>query len=93
MNPIVAPRETTTFSDPLSGQPVAWEANDTFNPGATAYRGRVALLYRAENRSGVGIGGRTSRLGLAESRDGLHFARRATPVLFPAAFERSGQYV
>ena len=29
------------------------------------------------------IGGHTSRLGLAESSDGLHFTRRATPVLYP----------
>src|SRR5215472_3635796 len=30
------------------------------------------------------IGGHTSRLGLAESSDGIHFTRRATPVFFPA---------
>jgi predicted GH43/DUF377 family glycosyl hydrolase len=41
-------------------------------------------LYRAEDASGAQeIGGHTSRLGLAESSDGLHFTRRETPVLYP----------
>ena len=29
------------------------------------------------------IGGHTSRLGLAESEDGIHFTRRPEPVFFP----------
>jgi beta-1,2-mannosidase len=42
------------------------------------------MLYRAEDASGEEkIGGHTSRLGLAESSDGLRFTRRATPVLYP----------
>jgi predicted GH43/DUF377 family glycosyl hydrolase len=46
--------------------------------------GKVYVLYRAEDASGAAeIGGHTSRLGLAESSDGLHFTRRATPVLYP----------
>lgn len=41
-------------------------------------------MYRAEDAGGERqIGGHTSRIGLAESRDGLHFTRRATPVLYP----------
>ena len=36
------------------------------------------MLYRAEDDSGaMEIGGHTSRLGLAESKDGIHFTRRA----------------
>ncbi len=43
------------------------------------------MLYRAEDNTGIAeIGGHTSRLGLAESKDGIHFKRRSTPVLFPA---------
>ena len=43
------------------------------------------LLYRAEDASGSdAIGAHTSRLGLATSDDGLHFARRPAPVFFPA---------
>lgn len=30
------------------------------------------------------IGGHTSRIGLAESTDGIHFTRHAAPVLYPA---------
>jgi predicted GH43/DUF377 family glycosyl hydrolase len=41
------------------------------------------VLYRAEDHSGEGIGMRTSRLGYAESLDGLHFRRAPEPVLFP----------
>jgi predicted GH43/DUF377 family glycosyl hydrolase len=44
----------------------------------------VYVLFRAEDNSGEGIGAHTSRLGLAESADGLHFTVRPTPVLFPA---------
>lgn len=85
VNPVVVPQAAPAFADPMSGGPVAWEAADTFNPGATVYKGKIALLYRAEDHSGEGIGQRTSRLGLAESRDGLRFDFRPAPVLFPAA--------
>jgi predicted GH43/DUF377 family glycosyl hydrolase len=64
---------------------VRWEALHTFNPAAVVRDGKVFVLYRAEDDSGdMKIGGHTSRLGLAESADGLHFTRRATPVFFPA---------
>lgn len=43
------------------------------------------MLYRAEDDSGaMQIGMHTSRLGLAESSDGIHFTRRSTPVFYPA---------
>jgi predicted GH43/DUF377 family glycosyl hydrolase len=43
------------------------------------------MLYRAQDKQG------TSRLGYAESADGIHFTRRAEPVLTPAAdYERDG---
>jgi len=46
--------------------------------------GKVFLLYRAEDTTGeTKIGGHTSRLGLAESADGLRFTRRSTPALYP----------
>lgn len=42
------------------------------------------MLYRAEDDSGeMQIGMHTSRLGLAESSDGVHFTRSATPVFYP----------
>ncbi len=83
LNPILSPVEDTKFYCPLTQDSVAWESNDTFNPGATSYDGKVIVLYRAEDRSGEGIGGRTSRLGYAWSEDGLHFQRKSTPVFYP----------
>ena len=73
VNPVISPNPS-----------VSWEAYATFNPAAVVRDGKVFLLYRAEDASGVQeIGGHTSRLGLAESSDGLHFTRRASPVLYP----------
>lgn len=83
-NPVLAPLPTR-FEDPMTGKPVAWEGNNVFNPAAAVRGGRVCVLYRAEDDSGAGIGGHTSRIGLAESADGLHFTRRPAPVLFPAS--------
>jgi predicted GH43/DUF377 family glycosyl hydrolase len=63
---------------------VRWEAYATFNPAAVVRGGRMYVLYRAEDASGEEkIGHHTSRIGLAESADGLRFTRRGTPVLFP----------
>jgi len=45
---------------------------------------KVYLLYRAEDTSGqMKIGGHTSRIGLAESEDGIHFTTLPAPVLYP----------
>jgi beta-1,2-mannosidase len=47
--------------------------------------GKIYVLYRAEDDSGaMAIGGHTSRLGLAESSDGISFTRRPDPVFYPA---------
>lgn len=83
VNPIIAPDSTTRFYCPMRQDSVAWEGSDTFNPAATVSDGRVVVLYRAEDNSGVGIGTRTSRIGYASSADGLHFERLSTPVLYP----------
>jgi predicted GH43/DUF377 family glycosyl hydrolase len=82
--PVISPNKASTFLDPISQKPVHWEALHTFNPAATiAPDGSVAVVYRAEDDSGVmGIGGHTSRLGLATSSDGLHFKMRPAPVLY-----------
>jgi predicted GH43/DUF377 family glycosyl hydrolase len=84
INPVISPNKQSSFIDPVSKNRVAWEANDTFNPAAAIKNGKIVVLYRAEDLYGTGIGFRTSRLGYAESSDGLHFKRRNTPVLFPA---------
>lgn len=75
VNPVILPRDTAR---------VPWEATATFNPAAVVKDGRVFVLYRAEDATGeLKIGGHTSRIGLAESTDGLRFTRRDAPVLFP----------
>ena len=64
-------------------KPVHWEATHTFNPASVVRDGKIYLLYRAEDDNGKGIGGFTSRLGLAASDDGIHFTRLPAPVLYP----------
>jgi predicted GH43/DUF377 family glycosyl hydrolase len=84
-NPVIQPRPESVFNDPLLKGPDHWEALHTFNPAAIVRNGKVYVLYRAEDNSGaMAIGGHTSRLGLAESSDGVHFTRRAEPVFYPA---------
>lgn len=84
-NPVITPRPQSTFTDPVLHKPVPWEALHTFNPAAIVRDGKVYVLYRAEDNSGkMEIGMHTSRLGLAESADGIHFTRRAEPVFYPA---------
>src|SRR6266700_92748 len=82
-NPVITPDPASTFNDPIARKPVHWEALHTFNPAAIVREGKVYVLYRAEDNSGkMDIGMHTSRLGLAESEDGIHFTRRADPVFF-----------
>ena len=84
VNPIISSSPTAAVRSPITDSTVRWEQFATFNPAAVVRDGRVYVLYRAEDATGdTIIGGHTSRIGLAESRDGLHFTRRARPVLFP----------
>jgi beta-1,2-mannosidase len=82
----------------LSPQGTGWESAGVFNPAVTVLRsdslersaeglpfGRIVMLYRAQDAAG------TSRIGYAESADGIHFARRAEPVLSPETdYEKDG---
>lgn len=81
--PVIRPNPQSTFLDPVTKQTVAWEKLHTFNPAATIYDGKIAVLYRAEDDSGtMMVGGHASRLGLATSSDGLHFTTEPKPVLY-----------
>jgi beta-1,2-mannosidase len=73
-------------ADPiLSPRGNSWESAGTFNPAVVLHEGKFVMLYRAQDKNG------TSRLGYAESRDGIHFTRRADPVLSPQAdYEKDG---
>ena len=62
-----------------------WEGAGTFNPAVAQANGKIVMLYRAQDQSG------TSRLGYAESSDGLRFTRRDEPVLSPSeSYEKDG---
>jgi predicted GH43/DUF377 family glycosyl hydrolase len=84
VNPVIAPGGAAEFLSPMNDSVVRWEEYATFNPAAVVKDGKVYVLYRAEDATGEArIGDHTSRIGLAESPDGLHFTRRSAPVLFP----------
>ena len=83
VNPVIAPDPGVRFFCPMRRDSVGWRESDTFNPAAVVRDGKICVLFRAEDNSGVGIGKRTSRIGLAESTDGVTFRFRNDPVLFP----------
>lgn len=69
---------------------VDWEAGAVFNCGvAEGADGQIYMLYRAigrdyrPNPSGYGYVNYISSIGLAVSDDGVHFRRRAEPVIRP----------
>jgi predicted GH43/DUF377 family glycosyl hydrolase len=69
----------------VSPRGAGWESAGTFNPAVVFHRGKFVMLYRAQDQAG------TSRLGYAESSDGIHFDRRPDPVLSPEAdYEKDG---
>jgi predicted GH43/DUF377 family glycosyl hydrolase len=77
---------TRLSPDPIiSPQGNAWEAAGTFNPAVILHHGKFVMLYRAQDKDGI------SRLGYAESSDGIHFIRRPQPVLSPETdYEKDG---
>ena len=83
--PVIVPKINSVFVDHPGSTPVHWEALHTFNPAAVVRHGNIYVLYRAEDNSGENkIGGHASRIGLARSRDGIHFKRYPEPVLYAA---------
>ncbi len=69
----------------LSPHGDTWESAGTFNPSVVEHDGKYVMLYRAQDKSG------TSRLGYADSEDGVHFREQRDPVLSPEAdYERGG---
>ena len=62
-----------------------WQSAGTFNPSVVMRGEKIVMLYRAQDKQG------TSRLGYAESADGIRFTRRAEPVLSPTEpYEKDG---
>ena len=72
-------------SQPLLGPSSEWSELGLFNPTAIKIATKTVLLFRAQDRN------HTSRIGYAESADGLHFNVRPEPVLSPeTAYEKGG---
>ncbi|MFL6463385.1 MAG: glycoside hydrolase family 130 protein [Bryobacteraceae bacterium] len=70
---------------PLLSPQSSWSELALFNPTAIRAGSKTVLLFRAQDRH------HTSRIGYAESSDGLHFTMRPDPVLMPEApYERNG---
>jgi predicted GH43/DUF377 family glycosyl hydrolase len=62
-----------------------WQSAGTFNPAVIERDGKFVVLYRAQDSAG------TSRLGYAESSDGIHFTRLEKQVFGPLApYEKDG---
>jgi predicted GH43/DUF377 family glycosyl hydrolase len=77
---------TRASDDPiLSPQGDRFESAGTFNPSVVKKDGKYVMLYRAQDHKG------TSSLGYATSDDGIHFKRRAEPVMSAEApYEKGG---
>ena len=67
----------------MQDKKIGWEESDVFNPAATVKDGKIYVLYRAEDNSATGIGKRTSRIGLAESEDGIQHETQEDPRHVP----------
>jgi predicted GH43/DUF377 family glycosyl hydrolase len=91
----LGPWHRVSDSPLISPQGTTWESAGTFNPAVIyvhdqpgskpSAKSKAVMLYRAQDASG------TSRLGYAESLDGIHFTRHSEPVLLPEAdYERAG---
>jgi len=80
VNPILLPG-TNSFLCPIRKTQVLWDEKDVFNPAAVVRKGKVFLLFRAEDKIGKYAG--TSRIGLAVSDDGIHFTKMKDPVFYP----------
>ena len=71
---------------PLLRPSTGFQSFGIFNPTAVMRRGKTVLLYRAQD-----VGQHTSRIGYAESSDGVRFTTSPKPALAPKAdYERNG---
>ncbi len=72
-------------SVPILSPRMGWMSLGVFNPAAAKLKDKTILLFRAQDEQ------HTSRIGYAESSDGLHFTVRPDPVLAPEAeYEKNG---
>jgi beta-1,2-mannosidase len=82
--PVLSHDSTAIFFDSLKNESVRWKIADVFNPAAIVKNDTIYVLSRCEDNPAAAIGGRTSRIGISASEDGIHFTSYKDPVLFPA---------
>ena len=82
-NPILKADSSLVFYDSLKKTVVKWQKADVFNPAAVVKNGKVYMFTRSEDNPAAILGGRTSRIGIAVSNDGINFKNFPTPVLYP----------
>ncbi|MCX6925066.1 MAG: glycoside hydrolase family 130 protein [Verrucomicrobia bacterium] len=83
LKPVLSPTPDSKFHCPVLGKEVRWEEQNVYNPATVVRDGKVYLFYRADDRNPALKWGRTCRIGMAHSEDGIHFTRHPTPVLYP----------
>jgi len=72
-------------TEPVLKPGPTWSHTGAFNPAVVQMNGKTVMLFRATDAK------MTSRIGYAESKDGLTFTMRGSPVLQPeAAYEKDG---
>jgi predicted GH43/DUF377 family glycosyl hydrolase len=88
---MVAADLVTVTADRVSDHPLLepgaapWMSLGAFNPAAVRLNDKTILLFRAQDAQ------HTSRIGYAESSDGVHFNVRPQPLLSPEAeYEKGG---
>ncbi len=82
---LVSVTASRVSNQPLLSPGETWSSFGLFNPAAIEASGKTVLLFRAQDRD------HTSRIGYAESADGLHFTERPDPVLSPRTpYEQGG---
>lgn len=87
---IAAQAQVTVRAERVSDRPLLkpdlpWSATGIFNPAAVRVNGKTVLLFRATDAHN------TSRIGYAESRDGIRFIASPKPVFAPeTAYENGG---
>jgi len=69
----------------LSPTGAGWESVGTFNLAVLVRDNKFVMLFRAQDAAG------TSRLGCAESTDGVHFTRKYGAVFSPEADYEKGR--
>jgi predicted GH43/DUF377 family glycosyl hydrolase len=81
--PVLSPTPGSKFQCPVLGKAVHWEEQNVYNPAAVVRDGKVYLFYRADDKNPALKWGRTCRIGMAWSEDGINFTRHGVPVIYP----------